>query len=531
MKFNVSNAFRLREPASTLFSFVTLSFAVLALMSCAQGDLPGARNPNIPSPAIAKQRQEAINEKPDSVLYLPLGSDVLVPEAIGAQGLPGDIVGPFELRSETVAGALQLVMSDYEIPLAFETEEGLTRTVTVANLRGPMDRVVSRICSLADLYCAFEDGLLVVKETQTFMVTIPPIGEDGEVLEAVATGIEAVVGAAPITESATRTIIYEATNRTSELAERYFQRLRSSTALIVFEIYIWEVDLNSENATGINWSRIEDYSKFNFGIDFPADSNFDDLGTPVSIGLPSTDPRTAVSDGEVFQFLSTYGAVKTISQPQLTVLSGSEATLRAADTRNYVSSVSRSVDDGEVTVSAETDSVDTGFTLTVSSAWDNATIYGNISIELQEVRSIDTFTFDGSNDATSGESSRVQLPQTTERELSTQIRIRPGDSLLIGGLVRESDTVDSKGPGFTEPLIPNARNTATTNRELVFFMKPRVVVYISDEMEGAARGASVVKSSRARGAIGQEEKSVRDDRPAQEPITEIPLDLLNPSAF
>jgi hypothetical protein len=39
--------------------------------------------------------------------------------------------------------------------------------------------------------------------------------------------------------------------------------------------------------------------------------------------------------------------VKTISQPQITVLSGAKASLRAADTVNYVSSLSRSVDDGE----------------------------------------------------------------------------------------------------------------------------------------------------------------------------------------
>ncbi|HBR68625.1 MAG TPA: type II and III secretion system family protein, partial [Rhodospirillaceae bacterium] len=63
-----------------------------------------------------------------------LGSDVLVPEMSSGDPLPDEIVGPFELRSENLAGALQLILADYEIPLAFETNEGMTRTVTVANL-------------------------------------------------------------------------------------------------------------------------------------------------------------------------------------------------------------------------------------------------------------------------------------------------------------------------------------------------------------------------------------------------------------
>ena len=158
--------------------------------------------------------------------------------------------------------------------------------------------------------------------------------------------------------------------------------------------------------------------------------------------------------------------------PQITVLSGAQATLRAADTVNYVSSLSRSVDDGEVTVSTETDSVDTGFTLTIASAWDNATIYGTINIELQEFRRFQEFDADGST---------LQLHETTERERSTQIRIRPGDSLLIAGLVRENDQYDKSGPGFKEPILPISRSAAASNTELVFLLKPRVIVYTMDD--------------------------------------------------
>ena len=452
----------------TISRFVVLSLC-LTLLSCTQVDVPGARSLEIPSPVSANSREPAINERPDSVLYLPLGSDVLVPESTSGDPFPNEMVGPFELRSETLAGALQLILAEYEIPLAFETEEGLTRTITVANLRGPLDRVVARVCGLADLYCSYEDGLLVIKETQTFTVTIPPVGTDDGLIDSLSSGIAAITGDSPIVESGTRTIIYKATHRTSQLAERYFQRLRANTALIVFEIYIWEVSLDSDNATGINWEGIENLGKYNLGISIPGGTPA--AFNPISIGLPTTGDAALGAD-DVLQFISGHGAVKTISQPQITVLAGAEATLRAADTTNYVSSLSRSIDNGEVTVSTETDSVDTGFTLTIASDWNNATIYGSIDIELQEFQGFQTFDADGT---------ALQLPETTERELSTQIRIRPGDSLLIAGLVRESDDYDTSGPGFNSPFIPTSRSSTVSNTELVFLLKPRVIVYTADE--------------------------------------------------
>lgn len=449
-----------------------LLLPIAFLLSCSQVEVPGARHANIPSPTMANKKEDAVNEVPDSVLYLPLGSDVLVPTADEGQGLPTENVGPFELRSETLAGALQLILADYEIPLAFETEEGLTKTITVANLKGPLDRVVKKVCGLADLYCSYEDGLLVIKDTQTFTVTVPPVGGETDIMSSLASGLQAITGSSPITESGTRTIIYEATNRTAELAERYFQRIRSSTALIVFEIYIWEVSLDSSNAMGIDWEKIDTFGKFTSGITIPGPASLLNTdATPISIGLPTTGDFAFGTD-DVLRFISSYGAVKTISQPQITVLSGAEASLRAADTVNYVSSLTRTTDNGDVSVSTETDSVDTGFTLTISSAWDNATIYGTINIELQEFQSFDNFDADGTT---------LRLPRTTERELATQIRIRPGDSLLIAGLVRESDQYDKEGIGFAEPFIPNSRGSRTSNTELVFLMKPRVIVYTADK--------------------------------------------------
>ncbi len=450
------------------------------LSSCAEVSVPDARNVDIPSPIKADKRKNAVNERPDSVMYLPLGEDVLVPTRVAGDELPHEKVGPFELRSETLAGALQLILADYDVSIAFETEQGLNRKVTVANLRGDLNNVVDRVCSLADLYCSYDDGTLVVKDRETFAVVLPPLAnaEGGtEFITDTIQGLSAVLGtgSTPIADNTSRTIIYTATARTAKLAENYFQRLRANTAMIVFETYIWEVSLNAGNSTGIDYSLSESFDKFNTGFDIVGSVGAD-FTNPVSIGLPQT---AGASPADLVEFLSQFGAVKTISQPQITVLSGSDAELRVADTQNYVSEVTSTISGDQTSTSVSTDSVDSGFTLSIGSSWDKSTIYANININLTNVSQIEDFTF--SDSGANGTDTIIQLPQTTERELTTQIRMRPGDSVLIGGLVRETDNFNSTGPGFMEPVLPSSRTATTQNLELVVLLRPRVIVYTPED--------------------------------------------------
>lgn len=300
----------------------------------------------------------------------------------------------------------------------------------------------------------------------------------------VAAGLAAIIGSSPIVDQSTRTLIYEATNRTAEYAQRYFQRMRTSTALIVFETYIWEVNLESGNSTGIRWDMLESFGKFTASIDISGNVGAE-FTNPVSIGLPTSgfEEGGAFSPNDIFDFLSQFGAVKTISQPKITVLSGSEARLRVADTQNFVSQVSQTIDNGAVSTSVNTSSVDTGFELTVASSWDNSTVYADVDISLTNVIRIDNFPFSSQGTGGNATSTTIQLPQTAERELTTQVRVRPGDSLLIAGLVRENDNYNETGPGFTEPIVPSSRTAQADNLELVFLLSPRVVVYTSPEEE------------------------------------------------
>lgn len=431
---------------------------------------PTPKSATVETPASPIDKPSAINSGYESVIYVPLGKDVLVPDTAESDVLPEAYVGPFELRSETLAAALQLVLAELDIPIAFETEQGLLRRITVSGLKGEVNDVVGSICGLADLYCSYEDGLIVVRERETFIVSLPPIGDE-DAFEDIASGLTAITGGEAIVDNATRTIIYTATNRTSKQAERYFNRLRTNTALIIYEAYIWEVSLGNANTYGINWDAFTNVGKFNLGIDFNGATSADISGTPITLGLPTTG-EAGVED--VVDFLAEQGTVKTISQPQLALLSGSSATLRVAETDNFIENLSRTIDeDGDETISTTTSSVDTGLTMEIASSWDEGTVYGTINLEIDDLIEFEDFQ--------AGSDDQLALPRTSERDLQTQVRVRPGDYVLIAGLISEQENLSNSGPGITEPLFNSSRSTSTSTSELVVLLRPRVVVYVPPE--------------------------------------------------
>lgn len=468
---------------TTLATMKFLSVSLSALMGfmmsgCADMNVPDPRSISIPAPTPAEERQRALNESADSIMVVPLGKDVLTPQTRTGDPLPSDEIGPFELRNENLAGALQLILADYDIPLAFEAVDGAQEGVTVSNLRGPLDKVVGKVCSLADMYCLYEDGVLTVKRNQTFTVSLPPLPGEGDPYATISTGLQALTGGTATVDPTTRTLIYTATARTAKLADQFFERLRKNTAMIVYETYIWEVALKGSNNAGIKWSQLSDLGSFNTGI--TVDGGTGGLDDAISIGLP-TRGAVNLSTGDILRFISTQGAVKTISQPQLTVLSGAEASLRVAETENYIESFTRTL--GTTTtgdsVSTTTGQVDSGFTLTIGSSWDNGTVYGNIAINLQQFLGFEDFSTGTTGTGASATTNSLKLPRTSEREVNTQVRVRPGDSVLIAGLVRDRQTYETKGLGLNKPLVPTSRQGSTDNTELVFLLRPRVIIYKS----------------------------------------------------
>jgi type II secretory pathway component GspD/PulD (secretin) len=66
------------------------------------------------------------------------------------------------------------------------------------------------------------------------------------------------------------------------------------------------------------------------------------------------------------------------------------------------------------------------------------------------------------------------MPVTTDRKLKTNVRARPGDLILLGGL-----TIDTDKDNTQNGIGGTSQTKSTAKSEIVLALKPRIVKFVS----------------------------------------------------
>ncbi len=311
--------------------------------------------------------------------------------------------------------------------------------------------------------------------------------------------------------------------------EIYFRNLkRELYKQISIEAKIIEVQLSDHSSIGLNWNMILEnlsavdgsfyevgknrsrtISRNNSNSDTYSLSSTDsrtrnvdtngnltsthsltDLGTSMAMSTlgAGNDVTTIITEGgaaaislAAFTFDTFLNAVQEqgqttiLSNPKLSVLNGQPALISVGRNVTYIDSIESDVnnDTGTVTYTVETERVlsGVGMALTANILDDNEIILNLVPVtsELQEpieYRSVGL-----------GE---VGLPVINIREMSTTVKVKDGEMLVIGGLI---SNVDEDGGTF----IPGTSNIpffkylfgyeekTSNKRELIILLKPRII--------------------------------------------------------
>jgi hypothetical protein len=347
------------------------------------------------------------------------------------------------------------------------------RPITVDNLAGPLGAVLPRICAAGGVYCVHRDGVITISNAQTYIVPLPPVFDNPETVQA---AIEQLTGSKPSIDINARALTFRATLRDAPAIHDYFRHLRENRAMIIFDTWIWEVQLTDTTRTGIRWAllakRIGDA-----GLVVNAPTSITQTLPPLSpsnglLSFGAVLSNSAVTAETIFNFLQTQGSIQTISQPQISLVNGTATTFEVGGKRKYVSEVG-TVTSGSTTstqTTVRTDDILTGLKMKVSGdIWDD-TIWSNVDIsitDLVEIREVAT------NQTT------IQLPETANRVLRNFVRIRPGDMMVMAGINQSRDDRQLEGPpGLANTLLFASRNDKSVrNTELVLVMRPRIIRY------------------------------------------------------
>lgn len=467
------------------FRFLTLTVLALALFGCSDIKVPFAKSTTGRAPTVAEVPgpEETVRGADDPpVVTLDLGSRLKERRMSRVEELPPNIIIPnTNLTGVPVTAALQAVLAGTEVSLSWEAGAFESRLVSVTNLSGPLPKVVEKVCASAKVFCGYRNGLLEMKEKETFVIDLPAMptksGSSGSAANTMADTISDLAGDKVKLDTQGGNLIYTTDVEGHERVNEYLTQLRHGRPLVVMQLYIWEVTLDRDKATGINWNSFKMNKFGNAGQNFLIDqltTGFPSLASPgISLGAKLAGNIDAAA---VLQFLSTQGQVQTISNPQLTFVSGSNAEFKVGGKQRYISqvgtgsSVAGSTSSTTSTSTVSTDSIDTGLKITVGGLLEGDVISAVLDLELQDVISMNPTTMENGT--------TIDLPETSERKVSTSLRVRPGDNLVLAGLVTSRDSNDRDGIPlpFGGHLNMSAKDELK-NSELVVLVKPSVVKF------------------------------------------------------
>ncbi|MGB2769934.1 MAG: hypothetical protein WBC88_09445 [Candidatus Zixiibacteriota bacterium] len=253
-----------------------------------------------------------------------------------------------------------------------------------------------------------------------------------------------------------------------KMAEEFIGNLRRALCRqVLIEAEVVEVTLERAQSWGVDWSAVHS---------FIADNKNIDLTATQTLGLPGSVVEFTASRHDanlVLDMLARYGEVNVLSKPRLNVMNGQTAMINVGRVISYweLTGLSAGGEVGQPIVFPEQKTVLLGLIMGVT-PYISSDGYVTLQVTpiVSDASSFSEFQF---------ENQTLKAPNIDIKEASTQVRMKNGETVVIGGLItsRRTDTVHKIPLLGDLPLLGYffKRKEKTEQRaELVILLTPRI---------------------------------------------------------
>ena len=309
------------------------------------------------------------------------------------------------------------------------------------------------------------------------------------------------------------TITVSATQKQHETLKRFIDKVsENASAQVLIEAKIVEVDLNDNYQTGVNWQKLGGAG----GGPISFAGNMNNVLVPPSnnAGAAMTAPTLGIVKNSILglslntavSMLDEFGTTRALSSPRLNAVNNQQAVLSFA--QNYIyfkvnitstapipATATSAGTASTITVTSTQLSTPVGLTLSLQPSINTDSNEVTMSIRPTITRWIKDVTdpgFEVSKAVAIGNVTGNQsvidtlnnthstIPQVETRELDSIVKIKSGQTLVIGGLLQDNTTNNDTGVPYAGsiPVIGNLFKsvTKTNNKsELVIFIRATIV--------------------------------------------------------
>ena len=265
---------------------------------------------------------------------------------------------------------------------------------------------------------------------------------------------------APIIDKLSGIVTVTGTKSQIDKIAKYINDINNRLHKEVFvDVRIYSVTLSKTSQTGVNWSQ------FNLNMDT---GNMPTRG--ISVGTTILSASRFHLAG-LLNFLAEYGQVNSISNPKITTLNNQKAIITVGETINYSYKTASTDANGNIITSDNIGSQFVGMLLDITPQISDKNI-----IIMRINPSISSFKDENQlNDPT-----RTLPPDTIDKKLNTIVRVKDGDTIILGGLITDDKSLIVNGVPVLKdiPIIKylfSSKSELSQRKELVFVITPHII--------------------------------------------------------
>jgi len=268
-------------------------------------------------------------------------------------------------------------------------------------------------------------------------------------------------------------VMVQSSPATLDKVAAYFQEVNKRISQqIIVDVKVVEVTLNKDYSSGIDWSLLANNGKINVTTNF-ASQNFTSGNYMTLMGSSATGAGTVANGvSGLLNALDTFGKTEVLSQPRVMLLNNTVANIQVGESESYVDSYTTDTTTTGTSVSATLNAVQGGVNLQIIGNIVGDDVYLNVTPVVSTIDQIRSISL--------GSGGVLEAPNTSSKSISSMVKVKEGDTAVIGGLITRNNQVTTNGIPLLDKLPFGIGKTLFTYQtknndrtELVIFITPR----------------------------------------------------------
>lgn len=503
------------------------SLLILALAAALGGcstltpmEMDPAKGTNPETAAKIAKTSEAWNEP----AVLSEGRSAVV--LLTPQSLPESIKNrrvSMELDPGATVQDMVAVLGKLGITVIISDAEAGKKDFYLPRFNGTVGGLLSAITRVTDVWFTWHDGTIVVSSQEKVGVSVPQEANFGTEL---GKGLDSLGVKDKAVHWQSGMAVINLSPSQFRKVKTFLERYTANAAVVTMQVAVVNVTLNQTAKQGIDWDKLQisalkggTLSQLNNRISALNPSTGAGAGTGTNTGTNTGSGATtggttsggttpgAVADAlltgtggmgaagwaggaltgaiftdrfsfqGLFNFLQNYGTAETKQNVMLKTVAGNKVEFKSLTQIPYVSEIgvtttaaTTGTNNGTALGSSKTEKADDGITVEMTPTFDAAANSVTIDLKLS-IKAVVAF-----NELSAGNQlGKLTQPTTAERSFTDTLRLRPGQTVVVGGLTYDSVSDNRGAPIFLAGTKFESQSLTVNRQSMFIVVRPTVM--------------------------------------------------------